>query len=201
MHTRRNHQNLIVAGALAAALTTFGCASTELTGTWTAPGVQGASLGRVAVIYMTKDPGLRRIAEDAAAAQLGPAATPSYQVLGDTDPRDALAVKEKLDALGFQGSLVMRLTNVSEQVSAVSGPYPTFVGYYGWAAPTVWGPAYLQTETIVHMVSNLYSLEHEGKLIWSGASKTFDPASAQSAVSGVAKAVGKQLKKEHLIVG
>ena len=43
---------------------------------------------------MTKDPGLRRMAEDATAAQMaGAQATPSYQVLGDSDLKDRAAVR------------------------------------------------------------------------------------------------------------
>jgi hypothetical protein len=187
--------------ALAVALTAFGCASTELTSTWTAPNAKGAALSRVAVICMTKDEGIRRMAEDAAAAELGGAqAVPGYQVLGDTDLHDARNVNEKLEAQGFQAVLVMRLAGVNEQVTTVVGP-PTFVGYYGWAAPTVYNPAYLQTETIVHVVTNLYSLKEEGKLIWSGASKTFDPASVRDTVADVAHAVAKRLEDEHILAG
>ena len=176
-----------------------GCASTEITGTWTAPGAPGANLSRVAVICMTKEEGVRRMAENAAAAELGGAqAVPSYQVLGDTDLQDAQAVNEKLEAQGFQAVLVMRLAGVSENVVPVAGP-ATFVGYYGWAAPRVYSPTYLQTETVVHMVTNLYSLKEEGKLIWSGTSKTFDPASAQATAGGVARAVAKELAHQHIL--
>jgi hypothetical protein len=199
MKTQRKHRSL-VAGALAAAML-VGCASTEMTGTWTAPGAPGAALSRIAVIAMTQQEGLRRMAEDAAAAQLsGAQAVPSYQVLGDVDMHDAQAVNEKLEALGFQGVLVMRLTRVSENVVPVSAG-PTFVGYYGWAAPMAYSPTYLQTETVVHMVTNLYSLKEEGKLIWSGASKTFDPASTQAVAADVAREVAKQLQKQHIVAG
>lgn len=201
MTTHRSYRTVIAGGALAAALTAFGCASTQITSTWTAPSAKGAALSRVAVICMTKDEGIRRMAEDAAAAQLaGAQAVPGYQILGDTDLHNAGDVNEKLEALGFQAVLVMRFAGVNEQVTAVAGP-PTFVGYYGWAAPMVYGPTYLQTETIVHMVTNLYSVKEEGKLLWSGASKTFDPSSMRDAVADVARAVAKQLEDEHILAG
>ena len=76
-------------GLIAAGLTialAMGCASTEMTSTWTDPAAKGASLSKVAVVCLTKDPGLRRMAEDTAAANLtGAQAMPSYQVLGDAD--------------------------------------------------------------------------------------------------------------------
>jgi len=74
---------------LALALAAGGCATTEMTSTWTDPTARGASMSRIAVIALTKDPGLRRMAEDTAASQMrGAQAVPSYQVLGDADLRN-----------------------------------------------------------------------------------------------------------------
>ena len=181
------------------ALAAASCA-TEMTSTWTDPGAKGASLSKVAVICVHKDPGLRRMAEDTVASKLtGAQAVPSYRILGDTDLRDKDAVKAKLKEQGFQGVLVMRVTKVSEQVTPVDGPYGTFDGYYGWAGSMAYDPAYLQTDTVVHMVSNLYSLQDD-KLIWSGVSQTFDPASAQSFMNDVSKAVAKSIQKDRLVL-
>jgi len=186
--------------ALGLAALAASCASTEMTSTWTDPAARGASLSKVAVITLHRDPGLRRMAEDTMAARLtGARAVPSYQVLGETDLQNKEAVKAKLMEQGFQGALVMRVAKVTEQVTPVGGPYGTFDTYYGWAGPMVYDPAYLQTDTIVHMVSNLYSLQ-DGKLIWSGVSKTFDPASAQSFMNDVSKAVAKSIQKDRLVL-
>jgi hypothetical protein len=185
----------VVVAAVAAS-----CASTEMTSTWTDPGAKGAALSKVAVICLTKDPGLRRTAEDTVASQLtGAQAVPSYRVLGDMDIRQKDAVKAKLEEQGFQGALVMRVAKVSEQVTSVGGPYGTFDGYYGWAGTAAYDPAYLQTDTIVHVVSNLYALP-DGKLIWSGVSKTFDPASVQSFMTDVSQAVAKSIQKDRLVL-
>jgi hypothetical protein len=184
--------------ALALAVVATGCASTEMTSTWTDPSAKGAGLSKVAVICMTQDPGVRRMAETSAAANLqGAQAVPSYQALGDTDMKNFGAVKQQLTAQGFQGVLVMRIAGVNERVSTV--PYGTFGGYYGWAGSMVYAPGYVQTDTIVHMVSNLYSLPDQ-KLIWSGQSQTFDPASTQAFMSDVSKAVAKSLQKDRLIL-
>ena len=185
---------------LAVALGVVGCATTEMTSTWTDPTARGASMSRIAVIALSKDPGLRRMAEDTAASQMrGAQAVPSYQVLGDADIRNREVVKAKLLAQGFQGVLVMRMAGVTEQVSAVGGPYGTFDGYYDWAGAAVYAPGYLETDTVVHVVSNLYSLD-QNKLIWSGVSQTFDPASAKSFMTDVSKAVAKSLEKDRLIL-
>ena len=185
---------------LAVALGVVGCATTEMTSTWTDPTARGASMSRIAVIALSKDPGLRRMAEDTAASQMrGAQAVPSYQVLGDADIRNREVVKAKLLAQGFQGVLVMRMAGVTEQVSAVGGPYGTFDGYYDWAGAAVYAPGYLETDTIVHVVSNLYSLD-QNKLVWSGVSQTFDPSSAKSFMTDVGKAVAKSLEKDRLIL-
>jgi hypothetical protein len=182
------------------ALASASCATTEMTSTWTDPTARGASLSKIAVVALSKDPGLRRMAEDTAASQMtGAQAIPSYQVLGDADMRNREAVKAKLLSQGFQGVLVMRLAGVTEQVSAVGGPYGTFDGYYDWAGAAVYAPGYLETDTVVHVVSNLYSLD-QNKLIWSGVSQTFDPASAKSFMTDVSKAVAKSLQKDRLIL-
>src|SRR5262245_31605513 len=112
---------------LGLALALVGCASTEMTSTWTDPSAKGASLSKAAVIALVKDPGLRRMAEDTAAAQLqGAQAVPSYRVLGDVDLKNRDAVRAKLMEQGFQGVLAMRLAGVTQQVSPAA--YGTFGG-------------------------------------------------------------------------
>ena len=185
---------------LGLAVSAAGCASTEMTSTWTDPAAKGRMLSSIAVICLTRDPGLRRMGEDMVASRLtGAQAVPSYRVLGDTDLRNRNAVKAKLSDQGFQGVLVMRVTRVSEQVTAVGGPYGTFDGYYDYAGTVAYDPAYLQTDTVVHVVSNLYSLQDQ-KLIWSGVSQTFDPASVQSFIDDVSKAVAKSIQKDRLVL-
>ena len=163
MKTESDRATSVVAClALGATMAAMSCASTEMSSTWTDPSAKGAQLSKVAVICLAKDPGLRRMAEDTAAANLtGAQAVPSYQVLGDTDLKNRDAVKEKLSSMGFQGVLVMRVASVNEQVTAVDGPYGTFDGYYDWAGAAVYAPGYLETDTVVHVVSNLYSLQDQ----------------------------------------
>ena len=150
-----------------------------------------------AVVNLNSRPG-----EDSAAAQLrqqGAQAVASYQLTGDADLKDREAIKAKLKGAGIDGVLVMRVTGVNEQVTAVDGPYGTFDGYYDYAGAAVYAPGYLETDTIVHVVSNLYDL-NRNKLIWSGTSKTFDPASVAQFMTDVSKAVAKSLQKDRLII-
>jgi len=189
---------LATAGVVVATLT-MSCASTEMTSTWADPSAKGAAMSKIAVVCLTKDPGLRRMAEETTAAQMaGAQAIPSYQVLGDASLKDRAAVKDKLKAAGFNGVLVMRVTGVSEQVSAM-GPYDTFDGYWDYGVGATYAPGYLETDTVVHVVSNLYSLD-QNKLVWSGTSKTFDPASAKQFMADVGQAVAKSLEKDRIVL-
>ena len=94
MDARANERARAGIGILALGLVTLAalaasCASTEMTSTWTDPAEKGAQLSKVAVVCLTKDPGLRRMAEDTTAANLaGAKALPSYQILGETDLKD-----------------------------------------------------------------------------------------------------------------
>src|SRR5436190_3336872 len=126
MKTTKNRKTFaafLALGGLAIAAMGASCASTEMTSSWTDPTARGAALSKVAVVCLTKDPGLRRMAEDTAASQLqGAQAIPSYQVLGDTDLRNRDSVKNMLATAGFDGVLIMRLAGVTERVTPVGSP-------------------------------------------------------------------------------
>jgi hypothetical protein len=180
----------------------MGCASTQMDSTWTDPSAQGADLNKMAVLYMTSDEGVRRMAEDAVASEMASEVevvqvVPSYQALQGVDLNDLQQVKTTLSAKGYDGVMVMRLAGVTETPVAVDA-YRSLDGYYGWAAPAAYGDDYLDEEVTVRMVSNLYDVE-KNKLIWSGMSETFDPGSAKGLVQSVSKKVGQSLEKQGII--
>jgi hypothetical protein len=185
---------VLLASGLALAM--GACSSTQMTSTWKDPQAVGAQLSKVAVVAMGKEPGLRRMAEDDVASKLGPRATASYKVLEDIDLKDRAAVESKLASEGFDGVLIMRMAGVTEQVTPGVGPYGTFGGYYDYAYGAAAGP---QVDTMVHVVSSLYKLP-EGKMLWSGASQTFDPASVSSVIDGVSQSLAKEVQKNRLIL-
>jgi hypothetical protein len=183
----------LLAAALFGAAAVAGCATTEMTSTWTDPSAKGARLSKVAVVALAQDEGLRRMAEDEVARNIqGAQVLPSYQALEGVDLGDKEAVRQKLRQQGFEGVLVMRVAGVDEQVTTV--PFDTYyMGAYGAEFGTG-----VEVDRIVRVVSNLYSLD-EGKLIWSGASKTFDPSSAKDMVDDVSREVAKKLEEEGII--
>jgi hypothetical protein len=204
MNAKVNRKTLLgvarVGLAFGFALILASCASTKMTNTWIDPTAQGAGLSKIAVVSLSPDPGLRRMAEDSAASQItGAVAEPSYRYVSDADVRNQEAVKAQLLAHGFDGALVMRVAAVTEQVRSYGAPYFTFDAYYAWAGSAVFSPGYLQTDTIVHVVSNLYSLP-ENKLIWSGVSRSFDPSSTKALMNDVSKTVAKSLVKDRVVL-
>jgi hypothetical protein len=186
-------RGLLVAGLVLASA----CASTEMTDTWVDPAAKGAGLSRVAVLCLARDEGLRRMAEDQVSKQsTATKLVPSYQVMQGVDLHDREAVKRALRNAGFEGVLLMRLASVQEKI--VPGPYYSFDPYYDWAYGGAYAP---QTQTIVRMASSLYDLRTpDGKLVWSGASRTFDPSSARQVVDEVSHEVAKALQKNRLIL-
>jgi hypothetical protein len=194
---RQNRIEVGVLTMLAGLLVAGGCASTEITDTWVDPAAKGAGLSRVAVICLAQDEGLRRMAEDEVAKQSKTTKLiPSYQLLDGIDLHDREAVKGRLRSSGVDGALLMRLAGVSEKLVSAGGAYDRFDPYYDWAYGGAYAP---RTETTVRMVSSLYSLKGD-KLIWSGASKTFDPTSARQVVNDVSAQVAKALQKDRLIL-
>jgi hypothetical protein len=200
MNAKVNRKLGLYAAAVGLAFTVMSCSSTQMTSTWIDPAARGAGLSKIAVVCLTQDPGIRRMAEDSAAAHITAAvAQPSYLFVPDSAIKNQEAVKAALLAHGFQGALLMRIASVTEQVSSLPGPYYTFDAYYAWAGAAVFAPGYLQTDTIVHVVSNLFSLP-DNRLIWSGVSRTFDPSSTKGLMGDVSKTVAKSLNKERLVL-
>jgi hypothetical protein len=185
--------------------TAAGCGSTRLVDTWMEPNARGASLSRIAVIYMSSNDTTRRIAEDAAAGVLadklkGALVTPSYQLVQGPDMANQEAIRQQLQKAGFDGTLVMRPAGVSHRVVAEPAFYPTFTGYWGYAYPMAYGPGYLREETTVRLDTRLYSLKDD-KLLWAAVSNTADPGSTNNLIHDVAKKVAKALAKNDLVAG
>jgi hypothetical protein len=73
-------------------------------------------------------------------------------------------------------------------------------GYWGWAAPVVYDPGYLQTDRIVQVETTLYRVS-DARLVWAARSETFNPESAEELIAGVVRAVVQAMHEEALIAG
>ena len=177
-----------IAGGLLAACTN----STRYVSSWKDPATPSFHLQRTLAVYMTKEAGLRRMAEDRLASRL-PGGVPSYRVIPDDQLTDLDSVRVHLAAGNFDGVVVMRL--VGEE-TAVTTAYPGFYGYWGY-----WNTAYgavAYTSKLYSVETTLYTMP-SGKLVWMGRSETIDPKNQNKLADYSANFAVNNMKKDGYI--
>jgi hypothetical protein len=195
---------LVVVMALAAGA----CATTEFKSTWKDPSVTRLDTPgeKVAGFVVTRNASLRRSAEDTLASALrarGVNAVAGYQLIPDETLQNRDALRRKLDQMGIDQAVVMRVVDRRQEVTyePPMGPYyGSFYGYwdYGWAA--VSDPGYLHTNTLVSVETLVYSVSQD-KLLWGGVSETTDPSKLDSFIHEIVDQAAKEMKKQGLISG
>jgi hypothetical protein len=198
---------------LAAAATLLGaaCATTTFESTWKSPDARPLRLAgrKVVTVFVSKDPLMRRRAEDAMAREInarGAEGVPSYTFLSDGEIGDRAAAKAKADALGFAGAVVMRVVgsetiynNTRSDVVWAGPEYRRFWGgYWGWGWGAAWQPGALSVSRIVKVETLIYSLEQD-QLVWGGVSRTIEPGRIEDFVAELAAAVSKQMAEDGVL--
>jgi hypothetical protein len=190
--------------AAAGLLTLTACTGTALRDSWLDPSVKpDQRFKKIAVAVLSQDPSVRRTAEDALAARITRSeAVTSYSLLSASDAKDIERVKARLREAGVDGVVVMRMMGVDKETTWVPGSFPNsyygFGGYWGQSYSAVNGPGSLQTDTIVQIETNVYSLADE-KLVYAARSETFNPTGAEGLVREIAEAIAGDLKKRGLV--
>jgi hypothetical protein len=173
------------------------CASTSIVSEWKDPNVGRLHFSRVLVVAPSRDPSVRRTAEDELVRRIGPdRAQASYTLLRDEELHDRTRLKQRAEELGFDGLVVFRIGRVEQQATWVPGTY--WGPYYaigGWPA---WDPGYVQTDTVVNVETDVYNVTDDG-LVWASRSRTYDPRSIRKLVDDVASAVSKRMRRQGLI--
>ena len=186
--------------AVLLALTVTSCSSTKLVTKWQAPSVEPLAFTKVLALALTPDASLRRVAERAVCKQVTSVpCEPAHRVVAESEMDDVAKVKEIVRAAGFDGAVVLRVVSAEEKVTYVPPSYgPTFWGYYAYAMPTTYAPAYYRADQIVRVETSIYSLSQD-RLLWVATTETLNPKNVPSLVEDVAKAVRRELQKEKLI--
>lgn len=206
---KRFAMQLLVA---ACALACSACATTAFESTWQSPDAKPLQLrGRkVAAVFVSRDPMLRRVAEDAMAREIvarGAMGVAAYTFLSDSEVRDREAAQAKATSLGFAAAAVMRVVGretqyVHEPPRVVIWNRPPYRGiwrdYWGWGWGTVWEPGYLREERILKVETLVYSLEDD-QLVWAGVSRTFEPLRIEDFIAELAAAVSEEMARDGLI--
>ena len=190
-----------------------GCSlvTTTFQSSWRNPDARPLQLAnrKVAAVFVTRDPLLRRRTEDAMAREItarGAIGIPSYTFLADSEIRDRDAAKARADALGCAGAVVMRIVGSETQygypasVIWVGPSYHRFWGgYWGWGWNGAWDPVYLRAERTVKVETLVYSLEQD-ELVWAGVTRTIEPGRVEDFVAELANVVSRRMVREGLIV-
>jgi hypothetical protein len=200
----------LAATALAALslLALAACNSTKVDDTWTAPDVSKIHFTKIMVMATFPDGAIRRVAEDAFAAQVTRVeCITSYSLLGeDTDLKDITKVSATMKAAGVDGIIVMRPISDRKEVTYEPGmiypmPYRTFGGYYsrGYALrPYFYEPGEFVTDRVVQIETNIYEAAGE-RLLWSASTTSTNPGNVPQLIKDAATAIRAELVKEKLI--
>ena len=170
--------------------------STKIEKTWTDPSFTPGSVNnykKVLVMGLLQDESTRRIAEDKmVAAFKNVTAVQSYQYLQPSDTVRS-AVESKLKNDGFDGVVIMRLTNVEKNDYYVPGT--TYGGWYGYRYGT---SGYYQQDKTYYIETNFYSLQ-SNKLLWSGTTSSLNPSKLDKGLDETINTLKQQLQKQGLV--
>jgi hypothetical protein len=182
---------------LAGILATAACANTSIVAQWKDPSATNVRFTRVLVVVPSKDPALRRTAEDELVQRIDPGhAVPSYTLFQASELADRQLLKQRASELGFDGMVVFRVGRVDREVTWLPGAY--WGPYYAIGGWPMYDPGWAQTNTIVHVETDVYDIRDD-KLVWATRSKSYDPRSMQVLVDEVSRAVGKQMRKQGFL--
>jgi hypothetical protein len=152
------------------------CATTKMTDVWRNDTFRG-TIRKVVVIGIFPEPDTRKIFEGEFAARLkerGVDATASYKIVSDAELPDKEVVIERIRKLGADAVLVTRVVDMETVKTHVPGQayvVPIYYSDYGTYYTYISKPGYTVQEGHADTETNLYGLG-DGKLIWSGRSKT-----------------------------
>jgi hypothetical protein len=178
--------------------------STKLTNSWMDPALTPETVKpfkKTLVVARIKDEASNRITEDKIVAKINIPSLPSYAFLipGDTNTQK---IDKRLKEQGFDGMIVMRLTDVAKKTEYTPGTtyyggrYGGYYGgYYGYGYST---PGYLSEDHTYYVETSIFSLE-SGKLIWTGSTATVNPSQLDAALDEIIYAVRNDLIKKGLI--
>ena len=179
-------------------------APTTLTAVWRDPAATGVKFKKVLAAAQTADQARRRAIEAYLAKRIANA-TPSYEILSGEEVRNTDQAKAKVAAAGFDGAVIVRFVGTTQETTYVPGtsswgaaPYGSMYGYWGYGYGAVYDPGYMQTDTVVTLETNVYSVATE-KLLWSSRSETISPSNIDNLMQSVVDATVKEMKKQKVL--
>jgi hypothetical protein len=192
---------------LAAVLLLAGCASnTEMVNSWKEPGIAPVRFNKVLAVFISKDLGLRRAAEDELVKRLGNAVA-AYTVLPDSLLTDRDQAKAWVKQAGFDGAVVMRPVSVDQETTYTPGQayvvpshYGSMWGYWGPGWDYAYDPGRVEQDQVVSVEGNVYSVADD-KLVWASRTKTYNPESVKQLVNEIVDVTVEEMKRQKVFAG
>jgi hypothetical protein len=200
---------LLALMAVLGAIVSCSSSSMNMQGTWVDESRQGEPMDDFLVIGVSDSTENRRAFENALVSELQKRqlrATPSVVIMPADQIITRETVLEAIEGRKIDAVLVTRLIGVDttysytpEETYVLPDPYyEKFYAYYSRSYETVHEPGYLVEDTVVSLETNLYETKGE-KLVWSGVSKSFNPADANEVISALSKLIVDTLVSEGLV--
>jgi len=173
----------------------FACVSTKLEKSWADPSfsLNPNPYKKVLVLAPLKDAASQRIAEDKIVKQLKKSVgvqSYSYLTTTETDPK---ILQAQLLKDGFDGIILMHLTDVEKSVSYNQGT--SYGGWYGYRSYT---PGYYTENKTFLVETNMYSVKDD-KLMWSGTTSSLNPTSFDKSMDEIITAIKTELQKKGIL--
>jgi hypothetical protein len=173
----------------------FACVSTKLEKSWADPSfnLNPNPYKKVLVVAPLKDAASQRIAEDKIVKQLKKTVgVQSYTYLTSTET-DPKILNEKLLKDGFDGIILMHLTDVEKSVTY--NPGTSYGGWYGYRNYT---PGYYSEDKTFLVETNMYAVKDD-KLMWSGTTSSLNPTSFDKSMDEIITAIKTELQKKGIL--
>lgn len=201
---------MVFCAAIVLLATLVSCSSsTKLTSVWMDTDYRGGYLKSVMVLGVSADRETRQLFEDRFVRRLednGVMAFSSAAVIPPGEELNSQYIVAEAKKHGANAILVTHLTGIEEKpvyhppmAYASAHPYYNrFPGYYRGVYGNVHSPGYYTIHTDVKLETNVYDVKTED-LIWSAASKTFNPDSAKELSRSLSKQVLKNMRLHGLV--
>jgi hypothetical protein len=192
---------------LALLLGVAACSATRLSDVWRDPQYSGEPFRQVAVFVLGADPAVQRLVEDEVVRRLpmNTRGIGGYGLVSDAERGDVAKAVEKLRAGGYDGAMIARVVGVDGPTRWATGSlkqvpvsYRTLSNYYVNVAEETERSGALSAPTVVRVQMNLYAVASQA-LVWSAASRTFDPEETRDVAGDVARVAVAELQKAGLL--
>ena len=183
------------------------CSGTRLSDVWRDPQYSGEPFHQVAVFVLGSNPAVRRLVEDEVVRRLpmNTRGIGGYGLVPDAERGDVEKAVERLRAGGYDGAMIARLVGVDGPTPWATGSlkqvpvsYRTLSNYYVNATEEGERSSGLSTPTVVRVQMNVYAVASQA-LVWSAASRTFNPEETRDVAADMAKVAVEELQKAGLL--